>query len=162
MIIVFDDDWAQVHLSLDGSGTTPTIIPKEQTILSVFKQAAQSPNVEISRDGLRCRIDLDPTFFEGGNGNRTSPSELPTGLDSKRQVLEYLQKNCSIDFLRSNGLNSNPIVILRKTNKKALMEVWTKWRRHASKDSSASTSSTSSNQKFIESLYTNIIQRSEN
>lgn len=168
MILIFDDDWAQMHLSFDGGNGrgTASIVPAEQTILSVFKQAAQSLNVEIiSREGLKCRIVLDPMLLKGNNGKVGSSSELPTGLDSKRQVLEYLQKNCSIDCLRTNGLNSNPTVILRKTNKKALMEVWSKWRRHAnetSKDYSASAgSSSSSSQKIIESLYSNIIRKSK-
>ena len=79
-------------------------------------------------------------------------SALPTGLDSKRQLLEYLQKHCSIDFLRSKGLNSNPDGILRKTNKKALMPVWAAWissQKHNQPEHSGDR---------IESLYQELLQ----
>jgi len=156
MILIFDDDWAQMHLSFHGNVNT---IPTEHTILSLFKKAAQSLGTVVSQGGLHCRIMVDPTHgvdIRAANSNLT----LPNGLDSKRQVLEYLQKKCSMDFLRANGLNSNPAVILRKTNKKALMEVWNKWRRHVN-DQGNSPKSGSNQSAIIEGIYSEIVERSK-
>ena len=50
-------------------------------------------------------------------------------MDTKRAVLEYLQKHCSIEFLREQRIDSNPEVVLRKTNRKALLKIWDNWNK---------------------------------
>jgi hypothetical protein len=164
MILLFDDDRAKIYLSMDGA--TSYTFPSEQTILALFKKAAQSPGTRISKDGLLCRVVLpDPTLVNNNSNLKSSGgSELPTGLDSKRDLLAYLQKHCSMEFLRSNGLNSAPDVLLRKTNKKALMDIWNKWRSQDKTQNSQSKESTkkhsansSTDAAVIESLFSETI-----
>ncbi len=156
MILIFDDDRAKMYLS--SSGSAGSAVPTEQTILSLFKHAAQSLNSTVWKDGLSCRIVIDPTLTKDSKGKSNCCPGLPNGLDSKRELLEYLQQNCSIDFLRTNGLNSNPKVILRKTNKKALMDIWGNWRRqHNSEKGQGSIKKEFSDETAIESLYSEIL-----
>jgi Basic tilted helix bundle domain len=165
MILLFDDDRARIYLSLDG--TASHAFPCEQMILALFKKAAQSRGTTISKGGLSCRVVLpDPTLVNNNSNNSKSSgsSELPTGLDSKRDLLEYLQKHCSIEFLRSNGLNSAAAVILRKTNKLALMDIWHKWQKEGKTQKSQSKETTtkhltvsSSDATVIESLFSELI-----
>ena len=161
MILIFDDDHAQVHLSLAAADSKMDIIPSEQVILALFKQAAQSPNqtVTCGSHGLICRTVMDPAVCLN-NQQRTSNTKDPSsGLDSKRDVLEYLQDKCSIDFLRNHGLNSSASVILRKSNKKTLMEVWKKWQQQQDRGATTtSTKSTVSDPKITESLFHGVIQ----
>ena len=160
MILIFDDDRAQIHLSLADADSSKEIIPSEQVILSLFKQAAQSLNQTVtnSSHGLICR-----TVMDLNNQQRTSNTELPSsGLDSKRHVLEYLQEKCSIDFLRNHGLNSSTSVILRKSNKKTLMEVWKKWQQEQQQVRGATTTSTKSDPNITESLFHEVIQSFQN
>ena len=155
LIMLFDDDNAKIHMTLDTG--TPSILPTEQKLLAIMKQSSQKPNQIISQNGLKCIVIVDPT--------RTDPNipkeagTLPKGLGSKRQVLEYLQKNCSIDFLRSNRLNSNIDVVLRKTNKKKLMEVWNSWRENYQKETSSTSQSSSG---YLEMEYSKILEGKDN
>ena len=150
LTFLFDDDLARIHMTRDEKCT---VIPTEQWILSLWKQAAQNLNETIHREGMICRIEFDlATTINNDNKKGWS---LPTGLDSKRQVLEYLQRHCSMDFLRSKGLNSNPDVILRKTNKKALMQVLHDWRKSLTQDDQHS-------DDVIESIYSRFLQPPQN
>ena len=87
---------------------------------------SSSLSTSSSFPALSCRLVL-PRGKDGKERQSPSSKSAPSPTDSKRQVLEILQKQCSIEFLRSNGLNANATVVLRKTNKKALMTVWYKW-----------------------------------
>lgn len=132
LIMVFDDDHSRVHMTRSDFGReiTRVSVPTEHMCLTVLKRAAQRPNivVESNEIGLKCILYLDPMCItKEKESNKNVSSDLPPGLDSKRHVLEYLQKHCSLDFLRSNGLNSKPDVILRKTNKEKLMSIWSSW-----------------------------------
>ncbi len=168
IIMLFDDDLAQLRMSVNSSSNNisngknrfkhpvmPVVVPTEQKILQLWKRAAQRPKQVICMDGMTCCITPDPlrsmelhssintntntntntssvvssssSKFKSKSPSSSSSLSLPPGLDSKRLLLEYLQKNCSIEFLRSKGLNSSPDVILRKTNKKKLMDVWNAW-----------------------------------
>jgi len=163
MILIFDDDRARVHLTLDTESTGKTFVPTEQAILSLFKEAAQSLNKTVTHHGLACRTIMDPAHSSILNSQKGSNNELPVGLQSKREVLECLQKTCSIDFLRSRGLNSNITVLLRKSNKKDLVEVWKKWRQQQqqqpgnSNKPPASQSKGLSDPTIIESLFHDVI-----
>jgi hypothetical protein len=102
-------------MDMTSSGADVAVVPTEQAILQLWKEAASNPGVSFK--GVTCRRDSESTVGVS----------LPTNMDSKRQVLEYLQQQCSMDFLRHHGLNSSADVILRKTNKKKLMEIWRVW-----------------------------------
>jgi hypothetical protein len=158
LVLLFDDDLARIHMTVEEDSD---IIPSEQAIVSLWKQAAQAQQLNkplISR-GLTCHIVLDPLMHHETASSASSASiSLPTGLDSKRHVLEYLQKKCAIDFLRSHGLNSSESVILRKTNKKALMDVWNEWRKVQEKQQLKG--STPDLAGRIESIYFDLLPKS--
>uniref|UniRef100_A0A0G4FGG9 Uncharacterized protein n=1 Tax=Chromera velia CCMP2878 TaxID=1169474 RepID=A0A0G4FGG9_9ALVE len=68
---------------------------------------------------------------EGGEGSGVSggfvltESEL-SGLD-KRAVLVHLQQSCELEFLKKHRLNASAEVVLKKTNKMKLMEIFREW-----------------------------------
>ena len=109
-IVMIFEDFSKMKMTLVGAD----IVPTEQAILELWKEAASNPGVTCQ--GVTCQIDSEFTSLSH-----------PTNMDSKRQVLDYLQQHCPIDFLRKHGLNSSATVILRKTNKKRLMETWKLW-----------------------------------
>lgn len=158
LIVLFDDDLACSYLTavstVDGR---ENIVPTEQAILSVFKMAAQSLTESVTKHGLTCRTEMDASVARllSQKTNHGS-TRLPSGLDSKRQVLEFLQTTCSMDFLRNNGLNSSTEVILRKCNKKLLVEKWAKWQKEQVKNGSVETKS-STDAELIESLFHRMI-----
>ena len=153
LVLLFDDDLARIHMTVEEDSD---VIPTEQAIVSLWKQAAQQLNKPLISRGLTCHIVMDP-LLQQDNASSAS-SSLPTGMDSKRHVLEYLQKKCAIDFLRSHGLNSSAGVILRKTNKKALMNVWNEWRKLQEKRQQKG--STPDLAGRIESIYFDLLPKS--
>eukprot|EP00934_Nitzschia_sp_Nitz4_P006539 Nitzschia sp. Nitz4//scaffold3_size479765//288107//289697//NITZ4_000120-RA/size479765-exonerate_est2genome-gene-1.198-mRNA-1//1//CDS//3329550818//6529//frame0 len=132
LIICFDDDFALLFLSVEAKQSGGSIlIPTEQAILGLIKRASQSIGNSVQLGGLRARMEFDPMLAKMRKPQSTNNSSTLTtisGLDSKRQVLQYLQEQCSIDFLRKHGLNSSPATILKKTNKQKLMEIWKQWK----------------------------------
>lgn len=130
LVLLFDDDLAKMRIKVSKNCD---IVPTEKAIISVWKSATQKVNTTVEENGMECIVEIDPTF----QSNTQSLGDLPSGLDSKRQVLDYLQKQCPIDFLRSKGLNSNMDVILRKTNKKKLVAVFNDWKKASQKESLA-------------------------
>lgn len=82
-----------------------------------------SINGEIYRN-FKCVFILGPIFpskttiNSSNSGSTTNHISTVVGMDSKRAVLEYLQKHCSTEFLREQRINSNSEVVLRKTNNK--------------------------------------------
>jgi hypothetical protein len=154
LVLFFDDDFSRIHMTVEKESC---IVPTEQSIVSLWKQAAQQLNKPITKNGINCQIIVDPTIQESSN----SSSSLPTGLDSKRHVLEYLQEQCSIDFLREHGLNSKPDIILRKTNKRALMQVWNEWRRKSQQGQHKEQPGSAPTAKIIDSIqsiYSKLLQ----
>ena len=153
LVLLFDDDLARIHMTVEEDSD---VIPSEQAIVSLWKQAAQQLNKPLISRGLTCHIVMDPLLQQ--DTASSASSSLPTGMDSKRHVLEYLQKKCAIDFLRSHGLNSSASVILRKTNKKALMDVWNEWRKLQKKRQPKG--STPDLASRIESIYFDLLPKS--
>ena len=145
LVFLFDDDLAKMTIKVSKNCN---IVPTEKAIISFWKRAAQKLNKTIAEDGIECMVEIDPTF----QSNTPSSGELPSGLDSKRQVLEYLQKHCPMEYLRSKGLNSNMHVILRKTNKKALIAVFNDWKKAAQKESPARDDASQRRQLFHDIL----------
>jgi hypothetical protein len=60
-----------------------------------------------------------------------------------------------MEFLSAKGLNSNPNVVLRRMNKKALMQVWSAWRKLQEQEKNRFLHAASTG-KTIESMYTQI------
>ncbi|KAG7361493.1 hypothetical protein IV203_036594 [Nitzschia inconspicua] len=144
MVLLFDDDAAVLEMSrtdhvkdkatsvFSGRGflKKDEIVPTEHTIIQLWKRAAQNPGTTIHMSGMACSIHVDPTVLQSGalkQNAGTSSEESSMGLDSKRQILEYLQKHCSMEFLRNHRLNSGTESILRKSNRDALLKVWREW-----------------------------------
>jgi hypothetical protein len=148
LVILFDEDLSRMHMTyrqpeLTTSPDACLLIPSEQTIVSLWKKAASQGNGEpVEIDGLTCRL---ASF-------RKDESQV-SGMDSKRDVLEFLQKACSLEFLRQHGLNSTTAVILRKTNKKTLMNVWSAWKQQDISKESGETST-----ETLESILEELLQ----
>ena len=79
LVFVFDDDLAQMTIKVSENCNT---IPTERMIISLWKRAAQKLNTKVEENGMECIVEIDPTFQTAS----TSSSDLPSGLDSKRQV----------------------------------------------------------------------------
>lgn len=143
LVFLFDDDLAEMTMKVSKNSSA---IPTEQTVISLWKRAAQKLNTRVEANGMECCIKVEPT-----TPGSESSARLPTGLNSKREVLEHLQNNCSMDFLRSKGLNSNADVILRKTNKKALVALFNEWKKSQSRKPDDK----------VEALYSGLLKVSE-
>jgi hypothetical protein len=149
LIILYDDDLSRMHMTYRqpesaSAEACQCLIPSEQNIVSLWKQAASQENGEpVELSGLTCRLVA----------SRKSGESRVSGMDSKRDVLEFLQKACSLDFLRQHGLNSSTTVILRKTNKKSLMNVWGAWKQQEISKESAVTST-----ETLESILEELLQ----
>ena len=141
LVFFFDEDFARLHMTIDHDEENGGTFPKEETLIKLWKQAAQNLRKEVRYKGLKCMIHLDPSLSfaptiskkSAKPGNAASSIER---IDTKREVLEYIQKHCSIDFLRQNRINSNPEVVLRKTNRKALLKIWDTWTKQMNSSSS--------------------------
>jgi hypothetical protein len=130
-----------------SSSSTPILLPTEQNILSIFKAAAKalskqslSPNinsaknhngVSIRQDGMTCRIRLPTLNTINKHSGRLIPSpsssSSSSSMASKRDMLQWLQSECSMDFLRQHGLNCSAGVCLKKLNKEKLFNIRNQW-----------------------------------
>jgi hypothetical protein len=125
LILRHDDDEA-VTTMLPSDSVLYTDInedwcPREENIVSLWKAAAKDSPNSIDMHGLTCSI-VKPA----SKSQSLTVAEV-SQLENKRLILEHLQQNCSIDFLRTHRLNSSIEVVLRKTNKKALVQLWHEW-----------------------------------
>jgi hypothetical protein len=121
LVLLFDEDWSRMHMrcATQRSSGIPVLFPSEMNIVSVWKEAALKGNgCTVRSNGLLCTLI-----------SCNSIEEIPSDMNSKREILEHLQNNCSIDFLREHRLNSSLSVILRKTNKQGLQKTWAQWRK---------------------------------
>ena len=128
IIILFDEDWS--YFSMKCLPSTTTInpqIPCESNIIQLWKCSAHNPGVRIRYNdlGLSClcvnsdtpvttlepnsTTDIESIIMPTKNNVKrhsrmitTTTSSDITGSDSnnKRTLLEYLQTNCSMEFLR--------------------------------------------------------------
>ncbi|RHY61241.1 hypothetical protein DYB38_002353 [Aphanomyces astaci] len=138
LVLLHDEDYARIHMTV-ANPLSCRLLPTEQNIVSAWKSAAASSS-SASKDRFdspwTCRVER---VHESGAS--TSSAAAVQHMDSKRQVLEHIQAHCSLDFLRGHGLNSKPDVVLRKTNKKALVQAWHQWTsQHKPPKSSSSAS----------------------
>ncbi|KAF0694721.1 Aste57867_14397 [Aphanomyces stellatus] len=128
LVLLHDEDWARIHMQVADPAVPTQLLPTEQNIVAAWKAAATSPATSgyAAKDKpaspWTCRVER-----VASSSSSTASSSAVQHMDSKRQVLEHLQAHCSLEFLRSHGLNSKPDVVLRKTNKKALVEKWFQW-----------------------------------
>merc|ERR1719253_383639 len=64
LVLLFEEDLARVHMTLDTTGVVDNsrAFPKEETIVQLWKHAAQNLRNEVEYKGMRCSIHLDPTL----------------------------------------------------------------------------------------------------
>jgi len=146
LILLFEEDYARMELK--RSDKTTADYPTEQRLVGLWKSAALAPGTLLERHGLSCRLVLDPNM----------PISTNESFDSKRQLLEHLQKHCSLDFLREHRLNSEPAVVLRKTNKQALEGVHRKWMTSQKPENAESDSETPAKHSRLGAIYRNLLQ----
>ena len=115
LILLFEEDYARMEMK--RSRNTKVEYPTEQRLVGLWKAAALAPGTLLDRYGISCRLVLDPN----------TPIAKLQSFDGKRQVLDFLQKNSSLDFLRQHRLNADPAVVLRKTNKQTLEKIYSEW-----------------------------------
>jgi len=122
LVLLYDEDFSRMHMTYrqpESTSVSGSLVPTEQAIVALWKRAASQDNGEkVEVNGLTCQLVI----------SQRNTAQV-SGMDSKRDVLEYLQKKCSMAFLRQHGLNTSTAVLLRKTNKKALMSVWSAWKQ---------------------------------
>ncbi|EQC39191.1 hypothetical protein, variant [Saprolegnia diclina VS20] len=111
LVLVHDEDWARMHVT-KGDAT-----PSEFNVISAWRDTAQ--HATSAPSAVACKLVQSALPIAG--------ADTVAAMESKREVLEHLQKHCDMDFLRGHRLNSKPDVVLRKTNKQALLRVWDEW-----------------------------------
>ena len=172
LVLLFDEDRARLHMTSDDDNGDA--FPKEETLIKLWKQAAQNLRKEVTYKGLKCTINMDPTLSLAptSSSGKTSKSKKASSsasnsssiekIDTKREVLEYIQKHCSIDFLRENRINSHPDVVLRKTNRKALLKIWDTWTKQMQSSSDAKGSKhddeTSHSNRQLKTIFNDLLQ----
>jgi hypothetical protein len=128
LVLLFDEDWSAMHMTYRAENSPhEQLVPTEQAVIGLWKKASSTASSTVTVCGLSCRLEVQP------NDNR-----LAARMDSKREILEFLQANCSLEFLRKEGLNSSAQVILRKMNMKTLRESWSRWMQQSKPRNSAS------------------------
>ncbi|KAG9402735.1 hypothetical protein AC1031_007342 [Aphanomyces cochlioides] len=143
LVLIHDEDWTRIHMTKSPSSTT---LPTEQNILSAWKDATSTNSSKSSSSSpWTCRVVRTASTGQGAND-----ANAVQHMESKRQVLEHIQANSSIDFLRKHGLNSKADVVLRKTNKKALVQIWHSW---------AATATPKSSESPLASIFTDLLQK---
>ena len=178
LVLLFDEDLSRLHMTIDTGVDNSGAFPKEETIVKLWKQAAQNLRKEVDYKRMRCIIHMDPTLsFVPTSSSTETPNRTKAGstaaksssidkIDTKREVLEYMQKHCSLEFLRKQKINSHPEVVLRKTNRKALLKIWETWMKqmHASsvmtegKGTNNDDDENSHNSRRLKSIYKELLQ----
>jgi Basic tilted helix bundle domain len=145
LILLYDGDHCRVHMKMEDHATHGDVIPSEFTVIALWKEAitkALNANTStrpsfpavVRRGPLCCWAELSSSPMP-----QSSQSEKARIQDwNKRQLLEYLQKECSMEFLREHKLNSAPNVILRKANRNALAKVCQEWQKSNKKSTDGS------------------------
>mgnify|MGYP005848447619 CR=1 FL=1 len=146
LIFFYDGDHTRIHMKLDhAAARNNRIFPSEHNIIALWKEAVAKaiqafPNAKsktnppiVKRENLLCWVVLSPESTVSSNNNSALSSETTTVNMkmiqnwNKRQLLEYLHKQCSTEFLRENRLNAAPDVVLRKSNRTALSKIFQQW-----------------------------------
>jgi len=124
MVLIFDEDWARICLEPMDGQVHLKFIPTEKNVISLLKKVAEAvPGTPVQEQGIQATMILSKNAVI---------DDLHSKLDSKRSILEHLQKICSIEFLREHSLNSSAAAILKKTNKQKLIGLWKTWMQQTS------------------------------
>jgi hypothetical protein len=180
LVLIFDEDRARIHMTITSrknnswnsmmKSAEEEVVPTEQTILRIWKRAAQPQNLgqQIQQDGIQCRVVVDPTLevtaqLSNFKQKRSAgPSITKNLVGSKRQILEHIQKRCPLDFLKEKKLNASADVVLRKVNRDSLLKIWSEYSQQFENGSrpSSSPSAPEEVQKIhcIQSIYKDLLE----
>ncbi|OQR90343.1 hypothetical protein ACHHYP_05608 [Achlya hypogyna] len=141
LVLVHDEDWARVHMTV-GDGEKA---PSEAAVIGAWRETALAPHaLPNGTSPVACRLVHSAAPLQDASA--------VAAMESKRDVLVHMQKHCTMEFLRAHHLNSKPDVILRKTNKAALLAAWEKWTAlHASAESA-------STKQVVTSIFRELLQ----
>ncbi|KAL7563180.1 hypothetical protein ACA910_014456 [Epithemia clementina (nom. ined.)] len=131
------------------------IVPTERTIVALWKQAAiaaaaatTSTKIEnaddgaqddddddsfssgvVEQEGLSCRMVLHHDRTNVVATTTTTTTTIIINHQNKRELLDLLQQQCSLEFLRHYNLNCSSAVALRKVNRPRLVQIWHAWKK---------------------------------
>jgi hypothetical protein len=155
LILLFDQDWSRLQMTvlcnLPATATRVAskdnyggFVPTEETVIALWRRSCQNPGVRVTQGNLTC------TLIKNLSGS--SCNTLPS--DKKREILQYLQANCSMEFLRLHKLNSSAAAVLKNTNKKSLVNIWNQWKQ----SSVTTTTTTTEPSTVLASILNEILQ----
>lgn len=154
------------HSPQPNCSTEPVVVRRGE--LHCWVVLSSTPLIPSSSAQNGSHNSRHPTFQHSTSRNSVDQSRRRMIQDwSKRQLLDYLQKECSMEFLREHRLNSNPTVLLRKTNRGALTKVYRHWINTTTKKSKTSGSKTTTKQplsqkKLLQSIFEEFLEVSNN
>ena len=150
LVFVFDEDLARYHMTVDSKYSVTDcddeFFPSEKNLITLWREAAGKINGDCFsatvQDGpIRCEI----------RGKKQSAKTKKSETISKRDLLEMIQKQCSLEFLREHGLNCSSKVALKKANRKHLLSVWHLWHE-------STTKSTADKSSELETILRDLVQ----
>jgi hypothetical protein len=112
--IVFDQDWSTFRMSFLPNNTSEprttassprhpsTLLPTEQTIVALWKRSATTPGDCVEQDGLQCQLLVSECSDGTARNLDCAAGAGSTSFRNKRDLVQYLQSTCSIDFLREH------------------------------------------------------------
>ena len=103
LIIVFDEDWSTLSMRYVPQPRLQWV-PSERAIIDVWKRATKNPGIFVEQNGLSCICaTLESRTTTACNFSSFVHSQndaMKSG--SKRDLLDYLQATCSMEFLREH------------------------------------------------------------
>jgi hypothetical protein len=105
LIIVFDGDRSTLSMQYIPELHQPArFVPSERAIIDLWKRATMNPGVFVEQHGLSCictSTHSSTTLTDSIDAFQKSPApKAAKVIGNKRDLLDYLQSSCSIDFLR--------------------------------------------------------------
>jgi hypothetical protein len=118
LVMLFDQDWSYMEMEYqpEKAKSSSLFFPSEQTVIALWKRAANHPGETVQIEGLSCRLIISKE-------TKIISAQTNLSMMSKRELLDYLQSNCSLEFLRRHHLNSTIDTLVRKCNKNKLIEI---------------------------------------
>jgi hypothetical protein len=113
LVIVYDQDWSCLHMEYaaptvarqqrpkESPPARQRLLPTERNVIALWKRAAKCPGERIKENGQSCRLVPSNITLPA----TAAASMATSGRDnagSKRDILEYLQAACLMEFLRQH------------------------------------------------------------
>lgn len=121
-----------MSITVDGAA-----VISEMEVISAMRRSGRGPKMPTTftaRSRTTCEL-VSESIQEVGRNDHNGGIE---GMN-KKELLTFIQKSCSMEFLRQHHLNSSIEIILRKKNLQQLRDTWDAWKSiNASVSSSTS------------------------